>query len=175
MTEKQLKILKVALELFAKNGYNATSTGKIAKQAGVSEGLIFRHFENKEGLLSAVLKLGEERIKTTFAEIVFESEPILVIKKMLNLGLKIAQDQDEANFWKLQYKVKWEVEQYDEHKMEPVEHALTQAFANLGYSEPELETKLLLITFDGLATRFFLQKDFDKDEIMEFLNKKYNL
>jgi len=44
MTEKQEKIIKSALELFALEGYAATSTRKAAERAGVSEGLIFRHF-----------------------------------------------------------------------------------------------------------------------------------
>ena len=48
MTDKQEKILQAALELFAKEGFKGTSTNKIAKKAGVSEGLIFRHFENKD-------------------------------------------------------------------------------------------------------------------------------
>ena len=62
MTEKKEKILQAALELFAKEGFYATSTSKVAKTAGVSEGLIFRHFGNKEGLLHAVLDEGETLI-----------------------------------------------------------------------------------------------------------------
>ena len=60
MTDKQLNILKIALQLFANEGFHATSTSRIAKEAGVSEGLIFRHFINKEGLLRAILKQGED-------------------------------------------------------------------------------------------------------------------
>ena len=44
MTNKQQKILSSALKLFAKQGFDATSTRSIAQDAGVSEGLIFRHF-----------------------------------------------------------------------------------------------------------------------------------
>ncbi|MBN2663498.1 MAG: helix-turn-helix transcriptional regulator [Bacteroidales bacterium] len=175
MTDKQLKILQAALELFAQNGFSSTSTGKIAKKAGVSEGLIFRHFKNKEGLLEAVLMLGEEKIKTLFADIVFETEPKQVVKKVLELGLKIISNEEDANFWKLQYKIKWEIEKYNEHKMEPVEHALSQAFSNLGYESPKLEAKLLLITFDGIATRFFLQENFDLNKTVDFLNLKYKV
>jgi AcrR family transcriptional regulator len=51
MTEKKELILQTALRLFSEQGYEATPTNRIAKEAGVSEGLIFRHFENKEGLL----------------------------------------------------------------------------------------------------------------------------
>ena len=45
MTEKQESILQAALKLFATEGYASTSTNKVAKVAGVSEGLIFHHFK----------------------------------------------------------------------------------------------------------------------------------
>ena len=84
MTEKQFKILYSALDLFAKEGFNATSTSKVAKQAGVSEGLIFKHFENKSGLLQAVLDEGEKRFRSVYGEIIFESDPAEVVKKNSN-------------------------------------------------------------------------------------------
>lgn len=39
------------MELFAEHGFTATSTRKVARAADVSEGLIFHHFGNKQGLL----------------------------------------------------------------------------------------------------------------------------
>lgn len=173
MTDKQKKILQAALELFAKDGFSATSTSKVAKRAGVSEGLIFRHFGNKEGLLSAILKAGDDKAKLVFADIVMEADPKEVVRKALNLGFKLIEKQEDANFWKLQYKIKWEVEQYNEHKMEPLERALTNAFQKLGYDNPEMEARFLLINLDGLATRFFLQESFDLERMHQFLMQKY--
>ncbi len=40
-----------ATELFAEQGFQATSTAAVAKRAGVSEGVIFYHFSTKEGIL----------------------------------------------------------------------------------------------------------------------------
>ena len=67
------------------------------------------------------------------------------------------------------------MEQYGEHKMEPLENALTVAFEKLGYTNPKGEAQLLMITMDGLATRLFLQKNFDLTSKQEFLMKKYNV
>lgn len=44
---------RVALELFAERGYDATGTAQIAERAGVSEMTLFRHFPSKEALLLA--------------------------------------------------------------------------------------------------------------------------
>ncbi|MDP4084176.1 MAG: TetR/AcrR family transcriptional regulator [Bacillota bacterium] len=55
MTEKQQKIVEVAIEMFAEKGYASTSTSEIAKAAGVAEGTIFKHFGSKEKLLYSVI------------------------------------------------------------------------------------------------------------------------
>lgn len=173
MTDKKEKILRAALELFAEEGFKPTSTNKIAKRAGVSEGLIFRHFGNKDGLLDAIIKEGEEQAKVLFADIVMESDPEKLIEKYFGLTDKLLDNPEMANFWKLQYKIKWELEIYGEHKMEPLELALTNAFKKLGYKKPELEARLLLINMDGMATRFYLQDGFNVKEMLEFYRNKY--
>lgn len=175
MTDKQEKILQSALELFAQEGFKGTSTNKIARHAGVSEGLIFRHFENKDGLLKAILDQGETKIKEVFADIIFENDPKELIRKTILMGIKMIENKDDADFWKLQYKIKWEVEVYGEHKMEPLELALSNAFEKLGFDSPKDEAKLLLIIIDGLATRYFLQENFNVNELITYLIKKYNL
>jgi AcrR family transcriptional regulator len=48
-------ILEIARKLFDENGYEATTTLQIAKEAGVSERLIFSHFGTKVGLFTAAV------------------------------------------------------------------------------------------------------------------------
>ena len=173
MTDKKEKILNAALALFAREGYRASSTAKIAREAGVSEGLIFRHFTNKEGLLQAIVAEAEERIKLLMTDIVFETDPEKLLNKLFAFYKMLAENEEEAAFWKLQYKIKWEVEEYNDKKMEPLELALTNSFRKLGYEKPEMESKLFQIIMDGLATRFYLQKDFDFEAIIGYLKNKY--
>jgi AcrR family transcriptional regulator len=175
MTEKQEKIITAALELFAKDGFKATSTSKVAKKAGVSEGLIFRHYQNKEGLLNAIMKLGEERAQVLFADIVLEKDPKETLRKTLNIGLHMAKDPEAIKFWKLQYKVKWEMEEYGAHKIQALEKALTDAFDTLGYGQPKEEAQAFILWMDGLATRFYLQKNYDLTPQVAFMREKYEL
>jgi AcrR family transcriptional regulator len=53
---RRKEILKTALGLFAAQGFDATSTRQIAKEAGIAEGLIFHYFPTKAGLLTAILE-----------------------------------------------------------------------------------------------------------------------
>ncbi|HMK30779.1 MAG TPA: TetR/AcrR family transcriptional regulator [Terriglobales bacterium] len=55
--DRRHQILTVATELFARQGYQGTTTRQIAEQAGVNEAIIFRHFPTKEELYWAIIEL----------------------------------------------------------------------------------------------------------------------
>ena len=58
--DKKLKVMNVAIELFATRGFDKTSINLICEEAGVSKGLIFHHFKNKDDLLRQVfLRMAE--------------------------------------------------------------------------------------------------------------------
>jgi AcrR family transcriptional regulator len=173
MTEKQENILTTALELFATEGYHAVSTSKIAKQAGVSEALIFRHFENKEGLLQAIMNIATQKMKVVFADIVMCSDPEDVIRKTIELPFAIAES--EYKTWRLAYALKWQTNTYNAQKMEPLKLALNHAFKQLGYKNPAAETELIIMFLDGAATAILLHKPDNIKAIVKSLMNKYNL
>jgi len=49
------RIIEAALRAFARDGLQGATTRMIAQEAGVNEVTLFRHFQNKEGLLAAVM------------------------------------------------------------------------------------------------------------------------
>src|SRR3954454_7592817 len=53
--DRRTQLLEIALNLFAKKGFNGTTTKEIAAAAGVTEAVIFRHFPHKQALYQAVL------------------------------------------------------------------------------------------------------------------------
>lgn len=54
-TDRRAQIVKVATTLFSKNGFKGTTTREIAKKAGISEAVIFKHFSKKEDLYKAII------------------------------------------------------------------------------------------------------------------------
>lgn len=52
---RRQQILQTAVSLFSQRGFKGTTTKEIAKAAGVSEAMVFRHFENKDALYGAIL------------------------------------------------------------------------------------------------------------------------
>ncbi len=172
MTEKQEKIIWSALELFAEFGFDATSTSKVAKKAGVSEGLIFRHFENKEGLLMAIMNQGIERATGYFNEIIKINDPAERIKQALSLPFLI--DESENRFWKLIYALKWQRGSYDDSMADELKKSLAEAFNALGYDHPYAEAELVQVFIDGVATEALL-KGKASEQLLEIILNKYRL
>lgn len=53
---KRNLIMNVALEQFANNGYHGTTINQIARQAGISKGLMYNYFASKETLLAEIIR-----------------------------------------------------------------------------------------------------------------------
>src|SRR3954447_14740942 len=54
--ERKKQLLTHAKQLFVTLGYHATTTEKIAAAAGVTEPVLYRHFESKKALFLEVLR-----------------------------------------------------------------------------------------------------------------------
>lgn len=55
--ERRGQILRAAVKLFSENGYYTTTIQQIARKAGVSTGLIYQYFGDKDDILFLTLKL----------------------------------------------------------------------------------------------------------------------
>ncbi|MCD8485486.1 MAG: TetR/AcrR family transcriptional regulator [Desertifilum sp.] len=63
-TQTRDRILKAAQHLFARKGYDGTTTRDLAQAAGVAEGTLFRHFTNKKAILIEIATQGWVEILT---------------------------------------------------------------------------------------------------------------
>src|SRR3954449_10562219 len=61
--DRRCQILDAALVCFAKRGFHQTSMHDISAEAGISVGLIYRYFENKEAVISAMAARHKEEIQ----------------------------------------------------------------------------------------------------------------
>jgi len=62
--DTRTRILQAALGLFARQGYEGTTTKDLAAAAHVAEGTLFRHFSNKKAILIEVATFGWVEILT---------------------------------------------------------------------------------------------------------------
>src|SRR5947208_13463663 len=61
--DRRSQILEAALVCFAKRGFHQTSMHDISGEAGISVGLIYRYFENKDAVISAMADAHKEEIQ----------------------------------------------------------------------------------------------------------------
>ncbi|GGR99976.1 putative transcriptional regulator TetR family protein [Streptomyces aureoverticillatus] len=54
--ERREELLKIAADVFAEQGYNATTVRKIADAAGMLAGSLYYHFDSKESMLEEILR-----------------------------------------------------------------------------------------------------------------------
>jgi AcrR family transcriptional regulator len=65
-------ILASAAELFSRQGYPATGIDEIGAAAGITGPGVYRHFDNKNGVLGEVVRRAVERVVDGVAEVVDE-------------------------------------------------------------------------------------------------------
>lgn len=70
--EKQLKIINAGFEYFGKYGYKGANTEDIANRAGISKGLLFYYFKNKESYYLFLCKFCQNLMLESFQETDFQ-------------------------------------------------------------------------------------------------------
>lgn len=173
LTSKQSRIVDEAIALFSKQGYHATSTKSIADKAEVSEGLIFKTFGNKEGLLKAVLNRGEEYIYQMYLELKEVPDPKEVLRRAIVAPFVLPKR--DYPFWILQYKLKWEMPSLAKDKIKPILEVLENAFRRLKYKDPDAEAYFLTMFLDAVLAAIIKEQIADKDKILQYTLKKYGL
>jgi AcrR family transcriptional regulator len=89
------RILQSAKQLFARDGYENTSTAAIARKAGTSESQLMKHFGSKEGLLEAIFDAGWASMSFIFRSIHDLSSPAEKLEVMLEMILNTLERDQE--------------------------------------------------------------------------------
>ncbi|MEM9090581.1 MAG: TetR/AcrR family transcriptional regulator [Cyanobacteria bacterium P01_F01_bin.53] len=104
--ETQEKILVAAQKLFAQRGYGGTTTRDLAQAAGVAEGTLFRHFENKKAILVEVATRGWTEILTELLTELSEMANYKAVAKVMRkrmLSLNANTDMLRVCFMEAQF------------------------------------------------------------------------
>ncbi|KZS59851.1 TetR family transcriptional regulator [Mycobacterium kansasii] len=67
-SQRRDQIMAAAKEVFARNGFHATTIADIAKQAGLAYGLIYWYFESKDDLFHSLMAAEEDALRAHLAE-----------------------------------------------------------------------------------------------------------
>lgn len=85
LLDKRSAILDTAMELIGEQGFHNTPMSQIAKQAGVSAGIIYHYFESKDDLIKELYR----EIKVKMTDAIFRDAPagLSTVETMRHLWL----------------------------------------------------------------------------------------
>ncbi|MBD1821842.1 TetR/AcrR family transcriptional regulator [Cyanobacteria bacterium FACHB-63] len=164
--ETRTRILKAALKLFAKQGYDGTTTRDLAEKAGVAEGTLFRHFTNKKAILIEVATQGWIEILTDLLTELSEMGSYKAIaqvmrKRMLNMHQNV--DLFKVCFMEAQFHpdLRDRIQSEVVEKMTDVAEAFFQTAMDQGIYRP-MNPRMVARVFLGM----FTIAGFSQDTIM---------
>lgn len=92
---RRAQITEAALRIIARHGVRALTTSAIAQEVGISEANLYRHFKNKDEILSEMVDMIGEGLRKNF-EKVFKTEatPLSKLKKVFKLHLEYIEKNE---------------------------------------------------------------------------------
>jgi AcrR family transcriptional regulator len=100
--ERRAAVLECARGIFANGSYRGTTTAEIARRAGVTEPILYRHFRSKRDLYLSCLESAWGETKAMWEQAVTEeADPALWMTAMGAAYLRAAKERDGlvANLW----------------------------------------------------------------------------
>ncbi|MBW4521412.1 MAG: TetR/AcrR family transcriptional regulator [Scytolyngbya sp. HA4215-MV1] len=99
---KREQILWGALQIFLHHGYASTSMDRVAAEAGVSKQTIYSHFQDKEGLFTALIeRVTIHRLQSELPAQPFQGEPCVVLRRLAETFLAKMDDPEYIAFIRL--------------------------------------------------------------------------
>jgi AcrR family transcriptional regulator len=97
--ERRQQVIEAAVKEFAANGFHATSTGAIAKRAGISQPYIYALFPSKTELFLEVDRYVVGRIRRAFLDAARgKNTPEERLEAMGQAYIELLADRDEIRF-----------------------------------------------------------------------------
>ena len=172
MNKKQA-LLEAALDLFTEQGVGETTTKKITLAAEVSEGLLFKHFASKQGLVNALLEKANDRAFEIGEKWMRIEHPKLIIKQILSDCINIEIQDYKLLLFTLSFKKSYTLT--GSETVEKINEKLIKVFRQLGAQNPETEKTLFWITLYGIISYNSHEKLKESIPVYETILGKFNV
>jgi AcrR family transcriptional regulator len=160
--------------LFSEYGYENTSISAIAKEAGMSKGLLYHYFSGKEELLKEIMIDG----LNNFAEFLHVEDRTDVKKEELIRFIdgNLASLKQNADYYKLYFSLALQpnIQKLFEKDMMDVFgkilEVFTAYFTKKEERSPYVKARFMLAVFDGIGVHYLADpQSFPIDEIREVI------
>lgn len=171
------RILQHALALFAEHGYERTSVRMIAEAAGISQGLLYNYFDNKQSLLHAIFEASVADVRASFA-LADAAPPAERLERLVRGSFEILRRN--MAFWRLSYGVRMQPAVLEGLGGElhewtaAIRGTLHGYLRDAGVPQPEIEAAALFALIDGISQHYVLDPDrYPLDAVIELVVARY--
>ena len=92
--DRRDQIIDAAMQVFAQKGFIRATNKDIAREAGITPGLIYYYFDSKEDLLKTIIETrSPAQLMTTLPPQVFELPPEIFIRMLILRALSIIETE----------------------------------------------------------------------------------
>ncbi|MEU8380936.1 TetR/AcrR family transcriptional regulator [Streptosporangium sp. NPDC048865] len=96
-SERRDHLVKLAAELFARKGFQATTVREIAEEAGILSGSLYHHFDSKETIVDEVLTTFLDDIVGRYrAALDQNGDPRTILSEMVRIGFSTLEPHRAA-------------------------------------------------------------------------------
>lgn len=160
---KREQILKGATRVFLQHGYAGTSMDRVAAEAGVSKQTIYSHFQDKEGLFTALIeRVTTRQLQVEFGSEPFQGEPAILLRRIAQGFLSKQGDREYISLLRVvvaeSARFPELAQLYTHTVIQPICHRLTLYFKShpeLNVADPEAITQI----FFGSLSAFILSQE----------------
>jgi AcrR family transcriptional regulator len=92
--DRRDQIIEAAMRVFAQKGFTRATNKDIAREAGITPGLIYYYFESKEDLLKTIIETrSPAQLMTTLPLQTFELPPEIFLRMLILRALSIVESE----------------------------------------------------------------------------------
>src|SRR5712691_439589 len=92
--DRRDQIIDAAMQVFAQKGFSRATNKDIAREAGITPGLIYYYFDSKEDLLKTIIETrSPAQLMTTLPPQVFELPPEVFLRMLILRALHIIESE----------------------------------------------------------------------------------
>ncbi len=168
--EKKEIILDTALALFARRGFYNTPISLIAKEAGISKGLIYNYFDSKESLLYEIISSG---MNDLVSDLKYEEERGVTRDELIHyVEVSFTKIKKNSRFYRLFFSLILQPEVFSIFQDKFLDQILPwfalleRYYSEKGEKFPQAKARFFGAALDGIGLNYIAEPDhFPLEEI----------
>lgn len=175
--ESMKKIMDSAFRLIAKQGYESTSIAQIAKEAGISKGLLYNYFSSKEELLKQLINHAAAQGDNIMSGLIVD-DPTVTLENIFKWIFR--ELRERPDYFRLLMELTFKIDKFQfAHDLALQKYNgylkfLEDLLTKIGIPDPKGEASVLAAVFDGIGVQWMvMREDYPAAEIEAFLINKY--